>query len=260
MPVFAGQPAVAQGTAASSQKTDMRSGTLRIGMDYVVPAFVAGSKVRTAEEVDTALAERIADRLDVRPEMLDARGASAAQLLHQNKADVVLAAVVSSTAAQPGAVLVPTGYTVGPMAIMRSDTDIKLWAHLKGRTVCLSEGSRYIGTMSARYAAVEKVFKAPADSLLALRTGVCDAAVHDSGMLNELLKLPEWKKFSARLPSGSRVPLAFSVATDDENTIRQLKQVAKEWAATHYFDKLAKARARDIAFEVYLDQNIPDCH
>lgn len=154
----------------------------------------------------------------------------------------------------------PTGYSASPMAIMRSDTDIKIWAHLKGRTVCLSEGSRYVGTMSARYGATEKIFKAPADSLLALRTGVCDAAVHDSGMLNELLKLPEWKKFSARLPSGNRVPLTFSVAADNENTITQLKQIAKKWAATHYFEQLAKTRARDIAFEVYLDQNIPDCH
>src|SRR3546814_5705323 len=81
-------------------------------------------------------------------------------------------------------------------------SDIKSWQQLKGRTVCLSEGGRYVGALTRQYGAVEIVFKAPADSLLALRTGGCDAAVHDDVMLKELLKLPEWKKFSASLPPG----------------------------------------------------------
>src|SRR3546814_17373291 len=88
------------------------------------------------------------------------------------------------------------------MAIMRTDTDIKSWQQLKGRTVCLSEGGRYVGALTRQYGAVEIVFKAPADSLLALRTGGCAAAVHDDVMLKELLKLPEWKKFSSSLPPG----------------------------------------------------------
>src|SRR3546814_19750149 len=98
------------------------------------------------------------------------------------------------------------------MAIMRTDTDIKSWQQLKGRTVCLSEGGRYVGALTRQYGAVEIVFKAPADSLLALRTGGCDAAVHDDVMLKELLKLPEWKKVSARLPPGPAAPLTFVLA------------------------------------------------
>jgi hypothetical protein len=57
------------------------------------------------------------------------------------------------------------------MATMRTDADIKVWEHLKGRKVCVSESGLHVGTLAARYGATEKVYKAPADSLLALRVG-----------------------------------------------------------------------------------------
>ncbi|MBC7489692.1 MAG: hypothetical protein H7240_06650 [Glaciimonas sp.] len=80
---------------------------------------------------------------------------------------------------------------------MRSDTDIQQWLPLKGRSVCLSEGSPYGGSLHVGYGAREEVVKAPADGLLALRIGHCDATVHDDGVLNQMLTLPEWEKFSA---------------------------------------------------------------
>jgi polar amino acid transport system substrate-binding protein len=179
-------------------------------------------------------------------------------VLRDGDADLLLASV--DAGALRGTMLVPTGYVAGPMAIMRSDTDIKRWEQLKGRTVCVSEGGRYVGTIAARYGAIEKVLRAPADSLLALRTGRCDAAVHDDAMLEELLKLPEWKKFSARLPAVQRTPLVFAVPAGDAPSAALLQQVASDWRASGFLDQLMKKRARSIAFEVYLDQDVPDCH
>src|SRR5690606_30618055 len=37
--------------------------TLQVGMNYVVPPFVGGSKVRTPEAIDTALAQALAEKL-----------------------------------------------------------------------------------------------------------------------------------------------------------------------------------------------------
>src|SRR3546814_17324540 len=128
-------------------------------------------------------------------------------------------------------------------------SDIKSWQQLKGRTVCLSEGGRYVGALTRQYGAVEIVFKAPADSLLALRTGGCDAAVHDDVMLKELLKLPEWKKFSASLPPGPAAPLTFVLRADDARTLAVLKGLTREWKATRHLAALtqigrASCRAR----------------
>lgn len=250
--------AMAFAGAASAQSA--QSGDMVVGLDYVVPPFVAGAKVRTPEAIDTTLAEQIAKRLHARLAMVAADRADPAKTIEAGGAKIVLAAVPGVAAASGSTVTIPTGYTAAPMAIMRSDTDIKTWEQLKGRTVCLSRGSRYIGMAAARYGAIEKIFGAPADSLLALRTGHCDAAMHDDTMLNELLKFPEWKKYSARLSAGPRITLAFVAPAADAATVSLLQQTASQWKASRYLAALTKTRARDIAFEVYLDQNVPDCH
>lgn len=230
------------------------------GIHYVVPEYKGGMKFRTPEAVDTALLEDVAKRMQISLATVHAEPGKQAPLLKSGKADIALAALKESDPLPRAAAIIPTGYSAGPMAIMRSDTDIKAWEHLKGRKVCVSEGGLYVGTLAARYGATEKVYRAPADALLALRIGDCDATVHDSAMLEELIKLPEWKKFSARLPVGPRATLAFVVPAADKKSAAFLKQIADDWAAKGYLDQLMKKSVRNIAFEVYLDQNVPDCH
>lgn len=235
-------------------------GVLNAGLAYPLPKYVAGAKFRTPESLETPLAQDLAARVKVGLVAVKADAASAQTLLNSGKADVVLALVDDNDPLRRDAAVIATGYSAGAMAIMRTDTDIKKWEQLKGRTVCLSEGGAYVGKMAARYGAIEKIQRAPADSLLALRVGECDAAVHDDTLLNELLKLPEWKKFSARLPVQSRASLAFIVKSDDVKTSAWLKQTAANWYATGLFGTLKKKWTNNVAFEVYLDQNVPDCH
>ncbi|SHI10738.1 transporter substrate-binding domain-containing protein [Pollutimonas bauzanensis] len=250
----------ASGLAARAASSLAPGGTLALGVDYVVPPFAAGSKVRTPEGIETFLADDLARRLSAPAQTLQADPASRGRLLDEGRAQLLLLPVADADPLRSSALVIPTGYSSGAMAIMRSDTNIKTWQQLAGRTVCLAQGGRYEGRIAAQYGALEKVFKAPADSLLALRTGGCDAAVHDSAMLEELLKLPEWKKFSARLPTRDLVPLAFVVASGDSASAGLLRQVAKDWASSRFLEKTTKKAVQDIAFEVYLDQTVTDCH
>ena len=234
-------------------------GKLVAGVSHVVPEYLAGTKFRTPGGMEKAIAEELAKRLQVTATFARAEPASRLQLLTTGKADVVLAIVAPNESAV-GTTVVPTGYSAAPMAIMPTNTTIKTWEQLKGRPVCVSEKGLYAGKIAAKYGAVEKLFKAPADALLALRTGLCDAAVHDSMMLNELIRLPEWKKFSARLPEGPVTPLVFLLPASDATTGSFLKQVTSAWQANGFISQLATKTARQIAFEVYLDQDVPDCH
>ena len=236
--------------AGNSLDQARQRGKLVAGIDYVVPEYKGGMKFRTPEALDTALAEDLARRLQL----------PLATVRTAGKADISLATLAENDPLRRTAAIIPTGYSAGPMAIMRTDTDIKSWEQLKGRKVCVSEGGRYAGMLAPKYGAIEKVYRAPADSLLALRIGECDAAVHDNAMLEELIKLPEWKKFSARLPVGPRATLAFVVPADDRKSAAFLKQVADDWSAKGYAQELTKKAVRHIAFEVYLDQEVPDCH
>lgn len=257
--------AISAGICAASFADDglaqaRQRGKLLAGIHYVVPEYKGGMKFRTPEAIDTALMHDLSKRLQLPLDTIRSQPATHATLLSARKADVVLATVTDTDPLRQSFAVIPTGYTAAPMAIMRSDTDIKSWEQLKGRKVCVSEGGLYVGKLAAQYGAIEKIQKAPADSLLALRIGSCDAAVHDSALLEELLKLPEWKKFSARLPAGPRTALAFVVSTADKKTASLLKQVTSDWAANNVPQQLTQKAARHIAFEVYLDQDVPDCH
>src|SRR5690606_7072121 len=149
-------------------------------------------------------------------------------------------------------------YSISPMAIMRTDTDIHEWSALAGRTVCLAADGRYVGEMAARYGAIEQVYPSTTDALLGVRIGSCDAMVHDQAFLEALLAFPEWRKFSARLEPYRHVELARVTAahTPRSGAVRALLEVSspKRLAA------LTADQAREIAFEVYLDQTVPDCH
>lgn len=249
---LAGLCAAAQ--AAGALDDAKQRGRLVVALDYVVPEYKAGAKFRTPETIDNALAEDLAKRLRFPLATVKAQPGL------PKEGNIALTTLADPAALPSTHVAIPVGYRAGQMAIMRSDTTIKSWEQLKGRTVCVSEGGHDAGTLAAKYGAIEQVYRAPADALIAVRTGVCDATVHDGAMLEELIKLPEWKKFSARLPAGPKGTLAFVVPASDSKTIAALKQVAGEWISAGYPDAVMKKAVQAIAFEVYLDQDVPDCH
>ncbi|AEK63371.1 transporter substrate-binding domain-containing protein [Collimonas fungivorans] len=248
-------------TAASLQQIRQR-GQLVVGVSYVAPAHVAGAKYRTAESFDTTVAADLAQRLGVRLRTVKVTARDRQQLLAQGKVDLLLLNLKQADADTFGASarLLPTAYQANPKLIMRSDTDIKRLAQLRGRSICVAQGGAYVGSMAAAYGAVEKVYKAPADALLALRTGACDAAVHDDAVLNGMLDLPEWKKFSASLPlPANPATLTFAVRPADTGLGDYLQQTASALDSSYWAGN-RKKWISNVAFEVYLDQNVPDCH
>ena len=225
---------------------------LVVALDYVMPEQRVDKKFRSPETIDSALAADLGERLKRTLNTVPAKQApqSAVRITTLDGRGTVPAGYVS----------IPVPYESAPMAIMRTDTTIKRWEHLKGRTVCVSQGGNHVGTLTARYGAIEKVYPAPADALIAVRTGECDATVHDSAMLEELIRLPEWKKFSARLPAGEGRRLAVLVPAHDRNTIAAVQGAVRDWNEQEFPKELTKKAVRAIAFEVYLDQDVPDCH
>ena len=247
-------PAAPKAGAQQGEKSE-----LRVGVHYVPPPFVGGTKVRTPESVETLLVEKVAESLQRQPRFvpLDAANVSMApEAAHFAVVDLP----EGEAPARNGSTAIATGQVTGPMAIMRTDTDIKTWQQLKDRTVCLSEDGRYVGRIAEQYGAIEQVYRAPADSLLALRIGECDAAVHDDTMLKSLLRFPEWKKFSASLPPQEKYVQYFVVPDDKPELATKLQKMVKTWKKGGYYGKLIDSMTQDIAFEVYLDQAVPDCH
>lgn len=248
--------------AASLQQIRQR-GQLVVGVSYIVPAHVAGAKYRTADGFANPVAEDLAQGLGVKLLTVKVTPQNRQQLLAQGKVDLLLLNLTQADAGTLGshARLLPTRYQARPKLIMRSDTDIKRLPQLRGRSICVAQGGAYVGAVAASYGAAEKVYKAPADVLLALRTGACDAAVQDDAVLNGMLDLPEWKKFSASLPlNRPAATLSFVIRPADIELGAYLQQLSKTWDRSAYWAGNRKKWIANVAFEVYLDQNVPDCH
>lgn len=256
-----GPATAADGTAHASGEADpiTSAAEARIGVSYMPPPFVGGAKVRTPESTDTLLAESLSEQLKLRPGLVPVGTADPSSALHAQSLDLLLMALPKGAIVQ-GAQIIPTGHRLKRMAIMRSDTDIKSWEQLKGRTVCVAEGGLYTGTIAPQFGAVEIVYPAPADALLALRVGECDATVHEASLLTALLKFPEWKKFSATLRPTDALEQVLVLPVSRKDLEPAVRRVVKSWRSSDHIDNLVARMAQDIAFEVYLDQTVPDCH
>src|SRR5690606_38095356 len=172
--------------------------------------------------------ESLSGQLKLQPSLVQVGTADPSSALRAEALDLLLMAVPKGAEVQ-GAQIIPTGHRLQRMAIMRSDTDIKSWQQLKGRTVCVARGGLYTGTIAAQFGAVEIEYPAPADALLALRVGECDATVHEASLLSALLKFPEWKKFSATLRPTDQLEHVLVLPESRKDLEPAVRRVVKSW-------------------------------
>lgn len=99
---------------------------------------------------------------------------------------------------------VPTPYDrAGGAAVVRKDSGLKDWADLKGKPVCISQGSNYAQPLAEEYGAIVKGLPSQPESLLALQGGNCVAAVHVGATVGLLLvdRADEWKDYAIPFPT-----------------------------------------------------------
>ncbi|CAM5202402.1 Polar amino acid transport system substrate-binding protein OS=Castellaniella defragrans OX=75697 GN=HNR28_000284 PE=4 SV=1 [Castellaniella defragrans] len=237
---------------ACAQAAPALAHAVRVGISQVPAAPVPGAKVRTPVRLEALLVRGDANET---PQQVPA--AEAADRIRGRSLDAWVGALPAQSSLSGDVQRVALAWSASPMAIMRTDTTIHRWGDLKDRTVCLAADGRYRGELAERYGAIEKIYPSATDALLALRTGQCDATVQDEGFLRELLKYPEWRKFSATLQPYRHQDLVRLTRVD--LPAAQRAQLTQETGPAK-LQAVAKKQAQDIAFEVYLDQTVPDCH
>ncbi|MBV8625534.1 MAG: transporter substrate-binding domain-containing protein [Herbaspirillum sp.] len=148
------------------------------------------------------LAQDIARQLGVELETVQVQPSNRVQLLQQGKVDLLIAGMEWTQERNEILGFAPTPfYRVGGIAIVPADSPIRRWEDLRGKEVCLSQGSNYAKPLANDYGATTKGFKGSSESLLALRGGNCVAAVHDATLLNPLVATnPEWKNYRTITP------------------------------------------------------------
>lgn len=226
---------------------------LRIGVAYLPSAAAAPeARLYTDAGFERDLGKAIGRRLG-RSVVFEAVS-DPAQALTDGRIDLALARLPEDAAPPAPLAAIDTGYA-SPLGLsMRTDTDIRAWGDLAGRRVCVAEGDAEARRLAEAAGARVRTERAPARALMQVRTGDCDAALHDAVLLEALFQDPRWRKFSAGLPPRSPSRLTALAGPGLAAGIRAALNDLQDWPAR-------RARwARNVAFEVYLDQEAPDCH
>lgn len=221
-----------------------------VGLAYTPVLSVPGAKVRTTGNIEYLLLE-LQSINNITGLSVDA----AISNIENNTVDAWFGVLPEGLNLPDNIKVKDLNWSASPMVIMRSDTDISSWDDIRGRSVCISKDSRYVGELGSRFGAVEDIYPTVTDALLALRIGQCDATLQEEDFVKQLLEYPEWQKFSASLQPYKQVNLV-GMQLAENNELQSLFSLF----AVDEVKEAVKQQARDIAFEVYLDQTVPDCH
>lgn len=178
------------------------------------------------------LARAVAKGLGVEADLVQVQTATRVQFLQAGKVDLLIASMELNPDRAEILGYAPTPfYRVGGAAAVRKDSGITQWADLRGKPVCVSQGSSFAKPLANDYGAQVQGYKSSSDSLLALRGGNCVAAVHDSTLIHPLLRSnAEWAQYAA--PIGSEILPAPSVVwtrKGEADTIAAVDKVVQEW-------------------------------
>lgn len=237
------------------------TGPLRIGVPYLPPAYTTTDvRLYTEEGFEIDLAKALGKKLGAPVTLVRVADEQRAALLETGAIRLAIGRAAASDPLFAVATVRRVGFASGASVAMRADTTVRRWEDLMGRTVCLSEADTRARALAAAYGARLRVERAPARSLMLVRTGDCDAAIHDEALLAPLFEREEWRKFSATLPSALPTELVLAHVKDDGALAARLDPVLAELTTDDAWTTRRQRWAANVAFEVHLDQEAPDCH
>jgi len=177
------------------------------------------------------LAKGIAKQLGVELETVSVLAPNRVQFLQQGKVDLLIANMQYTDERAEILDYVPTPYEeVGGAALIRKGAGISKWEDLKGKPVCVSQGSNFIKPLQEVYGAQIKAFRSQSESLLSLRGNGCVAAVHVSPTMHTLLSEAEWSDYEIPLPT-DLIPSnsVFWVRKGEHDVRARLDAIVRDW-------------------------------
>jgi polar amino acid transport system substrate-binding protein len=173
-------------------------GLIKVGVILAGPPFGwIDLKSRQMAGFTPDIGLEIARQLGVKAELIEVTPPNRMQFLQQGKVDLLIASMQWTEERAQILTFVPTPYDQsGGAAIARKGIGLTRWEDLKGKPVCLSQGSNFAKPLVETYGAQVKGYPGMPESLLALRGGNCVAAVHVGAGINLLVKNDaEWTDY-----------------------------------------------------------------
>ena len=233
---------------------------LRIGVAPAAMPLVSATRNYTEEGHELTLARALGERLGAAPQFVALAPQDFAAALADGRADAVLTRAPPAGLDAGGIAVLETGYRSGTAAAMRSDTPLRDWKDLRGRKVCVAHAHARGQQLALQAGAALQRVDAAAQGLALLRSGACDAALHDADQLQALFERKEWHKFSATLPTAEPAALVLLAARARPAQLQALRRALADTGTPQAWRARHARWAANVAYEVYFDQIGPDCH
>jgi polar amino acid transport system substrate-binding protein len=210
-----------------------RSGTLSVGVVLDGVYGTLDPVTRKPIGYNVELAQSLATHLGVQLDAVAVEPPNRVQFLQAGRVDALIASMQYTEERSEILGYVPTPFEeIGGSAMVRKDSGIKNWSDLRGKPVCVSQGSNYTKPLIEQYGAQVKGFKGMPEALLALRGGACVASVHVTpGIQADLLKDAEhWKDYESPMPTQLvPSPSVIWVRKGETDTTAALDKIVQEW-------------------------------
>jgi polar amino acid transport system substrate-binding protein len=218
-----------------------KKGVLVVGTkaDYRPFGFLDPSGKIVGFEPD--LAADIAKRLGVKLEIIPVVASNRIQFLQQGKIDLMIATTSDTPDRRKIIDFVdPNYYGSGTNVLAPKSANIKAWADLKGKKVCLIQGSFYNKELQEKYGIEGVAFPGTAEAYAALKNGNCIAfAYDDTAIVGEMLK-PEWKDYEMPLDSILFQPWGIGVKQGEKSLVDFVSKATIDWHKTGFIIQLEK--------------------
>ncbi|MHA6848382.1 transporter substrate-binding domain-containing protein [Ralstonia syzygii] len=230
--------AMAAGTFAAAAHADATLDRIHQRHKLVVGVVLSGGPfgsidpaTQRAVGFNVDLAQALGRSLGVEVETVQVQPSNRIPFLQQGRVDILVASMELNPERAELLAHVPTPYyRVGGVALVPKDSPVRQWSDLKGKEVCLSQGSSYAKPLAAEIGATPKGFKSPAESLLALRGSNCAAAVHDATLLQPLPRAnPEWKDYRVVGPDLIPASTVIWARKGERDTVAALDRIVQGW-------------------------------
>ena len=191
--------------------------------------------------LEPELAADIARRLGVKLELVPVVASNRIQFLQQGKIDLMIATTSDTPDRRKIVDFVdPNYYGSGTNVLASKSANLKRWADLKGKKVCLIQGAFYNKELQENYGVEGVAFPGTAEAYGALRNGNCVAfAYDDTAIVGEMLK-PEWSGYDMPLDSILFVPWGIAVKKGEKSLVDAVSQATIDWHKTGFLQQLEK--------------------
>ncbi len=218
-----------------------KKGTLVVGTkaDYRPFGFLDPSGKIVGFEPD--LAADIAKRLGVKLELVPVVASNRIQFLQQGKIDLMIA-TMSDTPERRKIVdiIEPSYYGSGTNVLAPKSAGLKTWEQLRGKKVCLIQGSFYNKELQEKYGVEGVAFPGTAEAYAALKNGNCVGfAYDDTAIVGEMLK-PEWASYEMPLDSILFQPWGIAAKQGEKAFEDFLSKASVDWHKSGMIQDLEK--------------------